>query len=162
MLNFFRNLFGRKPEFFVVADFARKNPNVDIKLPTRGSAVSAGYDFYLPHDLTLEPGEKFLVWTDVKAKMSIGRVLLGFPRSSLGTKKDLILANTVGIIDADYYENPDNDGNIGLMLKNTGTKTVKLETGERIAQGLFMPFIAAKSGNTKKKRGGGFGSTGRA
>ena len=146
--------------FKVVSDEFRKHPNVEIQLPTRGSKISAGYDFYLPCDLILQPGEKTCVWSDVKAYMQEGEVLMLHVRSSIGIKKGLMLSNITGVIDADYYNNPNNNGNIGIALYNYSNETVELKRGERICQGVFIPFLVADNGNTDKERVGGIGSTG--
>ena len=79
--------------FEVVADEFRKYPNVDIQLPTRSDARSAGYDFYLPCDIRIHPGERMLVFTDVKAFMQEDEVLMLYVRSSIGIKKGLVLSN---------------------------------------------------------------------
>ena len=145
--------------FKVVSDEFRKHSNVEIQLPTRGSKISAGYDFYLPCDLILQPGEKTCVWSDVKAYMQEGEVLMLHVRSSIGIKKGLMLSNITGVIDADYYNNPNNNGNIGIALYNYSNETVELKRGERICQGVFIPFLVADNGNTDKERVGGIGST---
>ena len=146
--------------FEIVKDEFRKHPNVEIQLPTRGSKISAGYDFYLPCDLILQPGEKTCVWSDVKAYMQEGEVLMLHVRSSIGIKKGLMLSNITGVIDADFFNNPNNDGNIGIALYNYSNETVELKHGERICQGVFIPFLVADNGNTDKERVGGIGSTG--
>jgi len=128
-------------------------------LPTRGSKTSAGYDFYSPIDVKIPAGEQVLIWSDVKAYMQEGEVLMIHVRSSIGIKAGLMLANTTGVIDADYYSNESNDGNIGICLKNTGDREVRIAAGERIAQGVFMPFLVADNGNTDEERTGGIGST---
>ena len=131
-----------------------------ITLPTRGSRTSAGYDFYSTEGFTLKPNENKLIWSDVKAYMQEGEVLLLFVRSSIGIKKGLALSNGTGVIDADYYSNSSNDGNIGIALYNYSNKIVEIKKGERICQGVFIPFLEADNGNTDKKRVGGIGSTG--
>lgn len=135
---------------------------VEIKLPTRGSAKSAGYDFYLPKDLKLLPGEKKMIFTDVKAFMPDGWVLLVFIRSSLAIKHGLMLSNNVGVVDCDYYSNEGNDGNIGINIVNTSGITVDLKAGDRVTQGVFVPFGVVNNDTTSKERKGGFGSTGEA
>ena len=147
--------------FEVVKDEAVKNQGVVIKLPQRGSKFSAGYDFFTPVSVTIKAGDKALIWTDVKAYMQEGEVLLLAVRSSIGIKKGLMLANTLGIIDADYYENPDNDGNIGICLRNLTDEDITLEAGERICQGSFIPYLVADNGNTDAERTSGIGSTGK-
>ena len=132
----------------------------EILLPLRGTETSAGYDFYATEDLEIKPQDSVMFWTDVKAKMPKGEVLLAVIRSSMGIKNNLALSNTVGVIDSDYYSNPSNDGNIGICLYNYGNEEVTIEKGERIAQGIFKQFLVADNGNTDKERTGGIGSTG--
>lgn len=132
---------------------------VKPQLPTCATQHSAAYDFYSPCDRAINPKRIGMVWTDIKAYMQPGEVLMMFVRSSIGIKKGLTLANGTGIIDADYYSNPDNDGNIGICLYNRTDETVFIEKGERIAQGIFMPFLRADSGNLDAFRVGGIGSS---
>ena len=148
--------------FEIVADDFRKHPDIEIKLPTRSDERSAGYDFYTPVDIILQPGERKLVWTDVKAYMQNNEVLMLYVRSSIGVKKGVVLANGTGIIDASYYSNPDNDGRIGIALYNTSNDTVTINAGERVAQGIFMQYLTADDDNVlNKTRAGGFGSSGK-
>lgn len=137
-----------------------KNWEGRIRLPVRGTATSAGYDFFCPETISIGRGETVKVITGIKAYMQPGEVLMLFPRSSLGIKKDIILANTVGVVDADYYNNPDNEGNIIIALKNNGNHPVLVTVGERIAQGVFLPFLPADNEVVlHKERIGGIGST---
>lgn len=129
--------------FEKVSDKFRKHPNVDIQLPKRGDSRSAGYDFYAPCDIVLQPNESILVFSDVKAYMEDDEVLLLFVRSSIGIKKGLVLSNGTGIIDSSYYNNPSNDGNIGIALKNTTNEIVEIKQGERIIQGVFVKYLVA-------------------
>ena len=94
----------------------------DVVLPIRKTKDSAGYDFVLPHDIVLEPQDQITIWTDVKAFMQGGEFLDLNVRSSSGIKLGLVLSNTRGIIDRDYYSNESNDGNIGICIKNTKPK----------------------------------------
>ena len=100
-----------------------------------------------------------MLWSNVKAYMQEGEVLMLYVRSSLGTKKGLVLANGTGIIDSDYYENPQNDGNIGMPLKNISDREVTIEPGEKVCQGIFVPYLVADGDFSTEKRIGGFGST---
>ena len=102
-----------------------------------------------------------LVSTGMKCKLDPDTYLELSVRSSSPLKYWLVLANGVGIIDADYYNNPDNEGHIMLALINKGTQALQLDKGERIAQGIFTKFLIADgdSKETKAERGGGFGST---
>lgn len=146
---------------------ARKYPEVDIKLPERSTTHAAGYDFFAPDDFEILPGEQKLIWTDVKIKLEPGQFLLLLPRSSYGIKKHLMLANTCGVVDMDYYNNPDNEGNIGICLYNYNSPTTVIENtayikkGDRIAQGIIMNYETTEDeDNVKHQRQGGFGSTG--
>ena len=105
--------------FEIVADDFRKHPDVEIKLPTRSDERSAGYDFYTPVDIVLQPGERKLVWTDVKAYFQDDEAPLINVRSSMG-KQPIILANVQGWVECDYYGNKDNNGNLGVNLFNLG------------------------------------------
>ena len=146
--------------FEIVKDNMRKT-NGEIKLPTRASKHSAGYDFYLPYEITIPPHcSTGIIPTDIKAYMQEGEVLMLYVRSSIGIKKGLILANGTGIVDGDYYSNPDNDGNIGIALRNETDTIVVLEKGERVMQGVFVNYLVTDDDNTNTERAGGFGSSG--
>ena len=144
--------------FEVVRDEFRKNEG-EIKLPTRGSKNSAGYDFYSPVDAVIQPNEMIMIWTDVKASMYYDNALLIIPRSSMG-KHPIMISNTVGLIDSDYYGNESTDGNIGFRLFNLGTTPYEIKAGDRIGQGIFIKYGTVKDDNTATERKGGFGSTG--
>ena len=144
--------------FEVVKDELRKNPDVEIKLPTRGSKNSAGYDFYSPVDAIIQPNEMVMIWTDVKARMYYDNALIIIPRSSMG-KHPIMISNTVGLIDSDYYGNESTDGNIGFRLFNLGTTPYEIKAGDRIGQGIFIKYGTIKDDNTNTERKGGFGST---
>ena len=144
--------------FEVVSDSFRKNPDVEIKLPTRGSKNSAGYDFYSPIDTVIPPNEMVMIWTDVKASMYYDNALLIIPRSSMG-KHPIMISNTVGLIDSDYYGNESTDGNIGFRLFNLGTTPYEIKAGDRIGQGIFIKYGTVKDDNVTTERKGGFGST---
>lgn len=134
----------------------------EIKIPTRADQGSAGYDFYSCEDARIEVGQQHIFWTNIKAYMQQDEVLQIFPRSSVGVKLGLMLANTVGIIDSTYYENPDNDGNIGIVLKNMGKEPVTILAGDRIAQGVFMKYLVTDNDVAMAtERTGGFGSSGK-
>ena len=131
-----------------------------IKLPKRATTGSAGYDFYMPYDLVLEPGKTAKIPTGIRAKMDNGWVLCLFPRSGLGFKYRLQLNNTVGIIDADYYGS-DNEGPIFAKITNDSNegKVLELKQGEGFMQGIFLPFGITEDDDTNEIRNGGFGST---
>ena len=75
-------------------------------------------------------------------------------------KHPVMLANTIGCVDSDYYSNPDNDGNIGLRLFNLSDTPYEIKAGDRIGQGIFVKYGTVKNDTTKTKRESGFGSTG--
>ena len=129
-------------------------------LPTRTTAKSAGHDFFLKEDVTIKPGKAVFQYTDVKCRLNRDEVLLLFVRSSIGIKKHLMLANGTGVIDADYYGNADNDGNIGLTLYNYGTDAVTLKAGQKIMQGVIVDYKISDNDCVTSGRYGGFGSTG--
>lgn len=143
--------------FEIVNDNMRRT-NGEVKLPTRGTSRAMAYDFYANSTYLVEPNEIAKIWTDVKAYMQDNECLILNVRSSMGGK--FMLANTQGWIDSDYYSNENNDGNIGIFLKNISDKEIIIEKGERIAQGAFFNFLIADNGNTDMIRTGGFGSTG--
>ena len=149
--------------FEVVKDGFRKFPDKEIKLPKRKTYYSAGYDFYSNETITIRPGESHHFMTDVKAYMQPNEVLIINVRSSIGFKKGLRLINTQGWIDADFYGNPENDGNIGICLINDTFKPVTIEEGERIAQGIFIRYLITDDDDAfeKEARVGGIGSTGK-
>lgn len=131
-----------------------------LKLPTRATVGSAGYDFFSPLTFTLEPGETIKVPTGIRAEIAEGWVLMLFPRSGLGFKYRLQMNNTVGIIDSDYFYS-DNEGHIFVKLTNDSkeNKTVIVEAGQGFVQGLFIPFGITEDDNVSALRNGGFGST---
>ena len=132
-----------------------------IRIPCRATKGSAGYDFFLPCDVTLRPGESVTVPTGIRAKIQDGWVLLIFPRSGLGFRYRLQLDNTVGVIDSDYFDS-DNEGHIMIRITNDSKadKTLSLSAGERFAQGVFLPFGITFDDQAETLRNGGFGSTG--
>lgn len=146
--------------FKVVRDEFRKTEG-EVLLPRRASKHSAGYDFYLPYEVTIPPHcSTGIIPTDIKAYMQEGEVLMLYVRSSIGIKKGLTLANGTGIVDGDYYSNTDNDGNIGIALRNETDTTIILEKGERVMQGVFVNYLVTDDDNTNTERAGGFGSSG--
>lgn len=152
----------RNRGFEIVDDKYRKHPKIDIKIPKRSTKSSAGYDICTPIKIVIPAnGISEAIQTDIKAYMLEDEVLEIYPRSSLGFKKNLMLINTVGIIDSDYYSNSQNDGNIGLKLKNLSDKEVVIESGEKILQGIFKKYLKVDNDNATEERVGGVGSTGK-
>ncbi len=133
-------------------------------LPLKSTNDSAGYDFKSLSAGVIEPNQTVVCRTGIKAYMQKGEYLSLNGRSSLGAKHGVVLANTVGIVDRDYYGNPDNDGEILVVLKNTSKKAFEIHIGDKIAQGIFQSYLEADEGTYVSKnaeRVGGFGSTGK-
>lgn len=102
-----------------------------------------------------------LVPLNVKAIMPGDMVLMLFIRSSLAVKFNLSLVNSVGIIDSDYANNPNNDGNIGVKFRNSGCENIIIREGERCMQGVFVRYFVTEDDNADCERVGGYGSTDR-
>ena len=135
---------------------------VDGTIPTRSDAGSAGYDFYSPEDVTIEPQKAVVIKTNIKAQMEKDEVLLLFVRSSIGIKRHLSLSNGTGVIDSTYYNNPDNEGNIMIALYNYGTEAQSIKKGERFCQGVFTKFLITDDDKPlNAERTGGIGSSGK-
>lgn len=136
--------------------------DVEIKMPIRATKKSAGYDFFAPFDIYLKPNEDIKIPTGIRSYMQDGEVLIAVPRSGLGFKYYARLANTLGVIDSDYYYS-DNEGHIFIKLRNEGNKELYIKKGDAFCQMIFMPFLLADgdSFNNGKTRNGGFGSTGK-
>lgn len=160
----------------------------EIKLPTRATAGSMGYDFYSPFNFNIIKGDWVTIPTGIRVKLPQNTGLILFPRSGQGFKYHISLANTAGVIDSDYF-NADNEGHIMIKLVNNGLnqmdilKTYSLEDelnfwlydneeatkkdngmfkcvrGTAIAQGIILPYLVAVGDNVTTKRTGGFGST---
>lgn len=138
-----------------------KCANENTKLPARSTIHSAGYDFYSPVPVAIGPGQSGMVKTNIKARMDKDDVLMIFPRSSMGIKKHVMLSDSVGIIDADLYNNADNEGNIIVSLYNYGDRILEIKPGEKIAQGIFVKFGVTDDDKAEGMRTGGIGSTGK-
>ena len=134
-----------------------------INLPIRKTKYSAGYDVEAAEDVTIPkfvPGQKpTLVKTGIKAYMQDNEYLMIANRSSNPGKKGLILANSVGIIDKDYYGNADNDGHIMFAFYNIKDEDIEIKKGDAIGQAIFMPYLVADGDIASGERKGGFGST---
>ncbi len=166
--------------------------NQELNLPKRSTQAAAGYDFEASEDTVIPSAfsnpffkgltvltlgklknvrdnedlqsmlKPVLVPTGIKAYMNEGEYLQLVSRSSGPIKKRIMMPNAVGIVDADYYNNPSNEGEIFFQFINFGIKDVVIKKGERIGQGIFLPYLLAEGDeNTEKaQRSGGFGSTG--
>ena len=135
----------------------------DINLPIRKTKHAAGYDFEAAEDITIESFKlgdaPAFVKTGIKAYMEDDEYLMLANRSSNPKKKGLIMANSVGIIDKDYYNNPDNDGHIMFTYYNFKSEPVSIKKGEVIGQGIFMKYLISDDDVAEGERTGGFGST---
>ena len=149
----------RKRGFEIVKGFENSN----INLPVRSTKNSAGYDVEAAEDCIIpafKPGQKpTLVKTGIKAYMESDEVLILANRSSNPGKKGLILANSIGVVDSDYYENPDNDGHIMYAFFNFKAGDVEIKKGERIGQAIFQKYLVTDNDIAQGERTGGFGST---
>ena len=144
-------------------EIAKGFENKGINLPVRKTKYSAGYDVEAAEDITI-PSFKLgmkptLVKTGIKVYVLENEYLMLTNRSSNPGKKGLILANSVGIVDKDYYENIDNDGHIMFAFYNIKDEDIEIKKGDRIGQAIFMPFLIADNDNANSERIGGFGST---
>ena len=133
-----------------------------LSLPIRKTCASAGYDIAAAENVCLRAGEMALIPTGLKAYMQPDEYLAIHIRSSLAVKQRLVLANSQGIIDADYYNNPDNEGHILIALINGGSQEAFISEGMRIAQGIFCKYLLTDRDELtgKEERTGGIGSTG--
>ena len=130
----------------------------DIKLPKRATKSSAGYDFFLPYSIEIQPHDTFTVSTGIRCKMDSNYVLMIHPRSGLGFKYGLRLHNSCAIIDSDFAHS-DNEGNIKIKLYNPSDNTIYLNQGEAFCQGIFLPYGLAVEEEVTTIRNGGLGST---
>lgn len=144
-------------------EIAKGFEDKDITMPERKTKYSAGYDVCAAEDCVIEAftkGDKpTLVKTGIKAYMQDDEYLMLCNRSSNPGKKGLVLANSVGIVDADYYGNPDNDGLIMYAFYNVKSEPVEIKKGDIIGQAIFQKFLITDNDNAEGMRIGGFGST---
>ena len=134
-----------------------------INLPVRKTKYSAGYDIESAEDVTIPSFKKgmtpTLIKTGIKAYMQDDEVLMLYNRSSNPKKKGLILANSVGIVDKDYYGNENNDGHIMFAFYNIKDEDIEIKKGDRIGQAIFTPYLVIDNDSAVDERNGGFGST---
>ena len=131
----------------------------DIKLPERSTLNSAGYDFFALEDIIFNPNTITRVFTGVKCELMPNQVLILANRSSNPSKKGLILLNGIGVVDADYYGNPDNDGEIAFEFYNMLDEIVEIKKGEKLGQGLILKFDKTEDDFVTNVRKSGWGST---
>ena len=160
-----------------------------IDLPERKTVLSAGYDFAVAEDIIIQPyshaitlmcdsmqyrpytleemaqhtkelhAKPTLVPTGIKCQLEPNTYLELSIRSSSPLKYWLVLANGVGIIDADYYNNPDNEGEIFFQVINLSPFPIKLKKGDIIGQGIIRHYLITNDDKASGFRTGGFGST---
>ena len=155
--NFYRTISEHQKKF---PDESLRSVYEGIKLPVRATSGSAGYDFSAPYSFEIDPGEAVTIATGIKVKICDGWCLLLIPRSSLGFKHSAHLANTVGLIDSDYYSNPTTEGHIMAKIVNAGKEKLYISRGVRLIQGIFVNYGQTLDDNVAATRAGGFGSTG--
>lgn len=127
-------------------------------IPERKTSNSAGYDFKVIEGGVIPPHSTKIFNTGIKAFMNPNEVLMLYVRSSIGIKRGVTLANGTGIIDADYFNNEDNEGHIMIALHNNTNDGVYIDNGETVAQGVFLTYLTTGDVvNTERK--GGIGST---
>lgn len=133
-----------------------------INLPVRATKYAAAYDVEAAEDMTIpvfHPGIKpAMIPTGLKAYCQPDEYYSINNRSS-GAGKGIVLANGIGIIDADYYENPSNDGHFQVLVFNVSDQPLQIHKGDRIAQVIFHKYLVADNDNAQKIRQGGIGST---
>ena len=144
-------------------EIAKGFENKGINIPYRKTKYSAGYDIEAAEDTVIPSFKKgmapTLVKTGLKAYMQDDEVLMLYNRSSNPKKKGLILANSVGVVDKDYYGNTDNDGHFMFALYNIKDEDVLIKKGEAIGQAIFQKYLVTDDDNAEGIRDGGFGST---
>lgn len=162
----------------------------EMLMPRRGTAASAGYDFVVAEDIVIPPyvslmseinapecqpvtlaemaaltkrtgAKPTLVSTGIKCHLPTNMYLELSVRSSTPLKHWLIMANSIGIIDADYCNNPDNEGEIFFQMINLSPFPIQLKKGDKIGQGIIKPYEKVRNDNAEGSRQGGFGSTSR-
>ena len=143
-------------------EIAKGFENSNINMPVRKTKLSAGYDIEAAEDCVIPAyvaGQKpTLVKTGLKAYMESDECLYLLNRSS-GPKKGFILANSIGLVDSDYYGNPDNDGHIFFAYFNCSGEDIEVHKGDKIGQAVFSKFLVSDGDSASGVRSGGFGST---
>lgn len=157
----------RKFEVISINQFNKDFKDTDTKyeniiIPKRSTKFSAGYDFYMPYDLTIKKNEVVLIPTGIKVMLNSDEFLGIYIRSSLGFKYNLRMCNQVGIVDSDYYNNTSNEGHIFVKLKNEGDNDIILKKHDRYVQGIIQKYyIVDNEKEIEDIRVGGIGSSGR-
>lgn len=137
----------------------------NFSLPKRSTEKSAGYDFFNPEKVEIPPynlgDDPTMIKTGVKVLMEDDEYLMLVNRSSNPKKKKLVIPNSIGIVDADYYNNSDNEGEMMFGFYNLSNSPVIIEAGEKIGQGIFCKYGKTDDDSADGERKGGFGSTGK-
>ncbi len=145
--------------FEIVTDYKDKG----IHIPVRKTARSAAYDLEAAEDIVLPSFQKgmkpTLIPTGLKAYMEDDEVLLLVPRSSSPKKQGISFPHSIGVIDADYYNNVDNEGQIFVQCINLKEEDVTIKKGDTICQAIFQKFLITDDDRASGERVGGFGST---
>lgn len=137
-----------------------KNLYNNLEVPKRSTKKSAGYDFKSPIDLVLKPGDNIKIPTGMKVRMNDDEILMLYIRSSMGFKYNIRMCNQTGIIDSDYYNNPDNEGHIFIKIENEGDKDFVINIGDKICQGIFIKYLTVDNEEEiTNERISGIGST---
>ena len=129
-----------------------------IRLPERKTKKSAGHDFHIPFNISLSPNQDCLIPTGIRCIMEDDDVLMVYPRSSLGFKYYMRIANSTPVIDADYADS-DNEGHIFIKIRNEGDKFMELNSGDAFVQGIIVKYQTTDDDNVIQERNGGIGST---
>lgn len=136
-----------------------------LKLPKRSTKNSAGYDFFCPERIEIPPyklgDNPTMVRTGIKVQMPENEFLMLINRSSNPKKKKLVIPNSMGIIDADYYNNSENEGEMMFAFYNLSQEPIIIDVGEKLGQGIFVKYGVTDDDNTTAVRTGGWGSTGK-
>ncbi len=131
-----------------------------VKIPKRSTKHSAGYDICSTAAFHIGPGQEIKIPTGLRCRINPNYFLMILPRSGLGFKYYTRLANTAGVVDADYYD-ADNEGHIFVKIRNESDKGLTVGCGDAVCQGIFLPFGITYDDDASAERHGGFGSTGR-
>ena len=145
--------------FEVISEFEELPKQERPVLPKRQTSGSAGYDFYAMEDRLIPAGEAVRIRTGIKAYMPENEFLALYMRSSMGIKHSLRLVNCTAVIDSDYYNNPDNEGEIIAVIKNEGRQAFYLKKYDRFMQGVFQRYETVDNDKAGGERTGGIGST---
>lgn len=147
-------------------EIAKGYEDKNLNLPQRKTKLAAGYDFEAAEDCIIPAYSKggtkpTLIKTGIKSYFGEDEVLILANRSSNPKKRGLVLSNGIGVVDADYYGNPDNDGHIMFSFYNISENDVQIKKGECIGQGIFQKFLKVDNDVSEGERLGGYGSTGK-